>query len=300
MKNYKISQVDILDDGKRLFKLKYEGENFEGVEGIKLNKSLCLKHCDSCDYGWCQEHVIATFDCKVRQKKLLNFYYNVNLFVVAIIAFYVFKTSQFNFWGKLGALVLILVPFEVLCSFIENIVPKFYEKYIYQKLKKNKQKREKAEKQKQQEIEAKRIEQIVNSPNGQEIIKAETVVKRLKSLSEQYDFGPNEKKINKCVKKSEDVLAKIQKAPENYARVAYLFDAYLPEFCNTLTFYGKFIEAKAVTEEHQKTLTDCVNAMLKFLDDQKVQAVFDKETIESQFDSSAKTLKYMIEKEIKQ
>jgi len=42
-------------------------------------------------------------------------------------------------------------------------------------------------------------------------------------------------------------------------------------------------------------LTECVDSFLKYLNNQKVQAIFDKSSVEIQFRSSAEALKNMID-----
>ena len=51
-----------------------------------------------------------------------------------------------------------------------------------------------------------------------------------------------------------------------------------------------------VKDEENQILTKCVDKFLNFLDDQRVEAIFDKKSIEIQFKATAETLSKMIDK----
>ena len=55
------------------------------------------------------------------------------------------------------------------------------------------------------------------------------------------------------------------------------------------------IKADIHNPKNEQLLTECVDSFLKYLNNQKVQAIFDKSSVEIQFRSSAEALKNMID-----
>lgn len=283
---------------KRVCDVEILGEIFEGIE---YNTEKC-RECE--DYNGYRDVCIlhgSIFKCPKKEEMYQKNYIFVTSIIVLFTTILIFTMLKFAFWTKVGILILCLVALDIMCSLIEKHTPKVYEKQLYNKFKKA-QKKEK-------ELEAARIkaeetkkqleeeEKMAKNPQYKNVKNAEEVVERLKTISEQYDFGKSEKKIDICVEKSEAILERLRENPSAYIRISQLFELYLPEFCDTLNYYTDFIKADVVAKEHERTLIECVDTILQYLEGQRVKAIFDKDFVETQFQSSANTLKKVLKEE---
>lgn len=286
-------------DGKKLCNVEILDETFEGIE-YNTEKCWECKYYNSYRDDCTHSHG-SIFKCPKREKT----YQKIYTFITSIMVFFttisIFRMFQVAFLTKVGILILCLVALDIVCSLIEKKTPKMYEKHLYKKFKKAQNKAKKLEEEKIKAEEAKKQleeeEKIAKNPQYKNVKNAEEVVQRLKAISEQYDFGKSEKKINICVEKSEAILERLRENPSAYIRISQLFELYLPEFCKTLNFYTEFIKADMVSKEHEITLTECVDTILQYLEGQRVKAIFDKDFVETQFQASANTLKKVLKEE---
>jgi len=279
----------------------FGNEKFEYVKNISKFSNCSNKNCkyfkDCCNR---KGGVVRTFDCKKNARKVLLIYFFLTSTIITWVLITIFKTLQLSFVKGTAALIISLVILDIICSIIENLVLVVRDKLFYNKLKKIEKINRKNEKIKKQEEEAKKaaeeLEKTTKNPHYKSVIEAEVFVNSLKVLSDKYNFGVNNDKIDECVKKLMEIIELLKKDSTGYNRVAYLFEAYLPEFYNTLNLYSNFIKADIKTEEYEETLTICVDKFNKFLNNQKIEAIFDKSSIEIQFKVSAETLGNMIDK----
>jgi len=261
-------------------------------------------HNDNDKYDYCRKRqVFRTFDCEKNVKTLQTVFNIITGSILATAGFNILANTELAFFTKIALLIVAVVGMDVLSTLIENVAPKINDWFFYQKLKRNKAKQEKIEEEARKAEELKRQQEeaarIANTPNYQKLEMAKAIIARLRTLSENYNYGSNEEKINICVEKCELILQKLQEDSSGYIRVIHLFEVYLPEFCSTLELYTNFVRAEAVTAMHEKILTECVDTILEFLESQRIKAIFDKASTEIKFQASAANLKDMLEEEIK-
>lgn len=266
-----------------------EVENIKKFEKCQRNK---CKHYDNCQEGG---GVVRVFDCQKSQDKV-RFLYNIItssiVFTLIILIFFVFHIKIIK---GIGFLIISLVILDMLCSIIEDVVPKISERLFYNKLKGAKKKKDKSEKIKEEKKKAEELKKMSNNPQYKKVIEAENFVKELKKFCQNNDLGRNKENINKCIVKLLEIIKELKKDSSAYGRVAFLFESYLPKFYNTLNYYSSFGKANVVEKGHEEILSQCVNKFLKFIESQRVQVVFDKEYTEHQFKATAEMLGKMID-----
>lgn len=273
-------------------------EKFDDVKNIKK-----YQHCNSdncryyrkCSYD---DGVVRMFDCQKNRNKVITLYNTVTGAIAAIYFCWLVTTVHPGFFKGVAFLILGLLALDVVCTIIEVAVPKLRDRRFYRVLKRI-ERRNEAKKRKEKELEeaenaAKEFEKIADSPYYKDVVKAGTIVSALKKLSDEYDFGKNDEKIDKCVKKVEEIIEVLKKDSSGYVRVAFLFEGSLEEFYNTLKLYTCFLKADIHEEKNERVLTDIVNNFFNYLDNQKVEAILDKNSIGIQFRSSAEALGKMI------
>ncbi|MBQ2938028.1 MAG: hypothetical protein IJE05_04015 [Clostridia bacterium] len=283
--------------GKKLYDVEIFDETFKDVKGYKCPNNKW--HCKFNNPCYAEDH-IRFFDCRRNALRAILIYNLITSAIVVCIAAIIFFYYDFSWFKGIAFFIVSLVFLDILCTVGEYIVPKIRERLFYNKLKKAKRKQEKIKEAEEKAQEAKKVmeelQESKRNPNYKSVIEAEAFVNNLKDLSEEYNFGVNEEKIDICVEKLSEIIAVLKKDSSGYIRVAFLFEAYLPEFYNTLRFYADFIKANVVNQEYEDILTKCVDKFLNFLNDQKIEAIFDKRSIEIQFKSTARTLEKMIDK----
>lgn len=275
-------------------------EKFKCVENLKKYKNCSSKNCKY--YSDCQWNngVVRFFDCR-KNANIANHIYNfITAAIVFCIMMIIFFVCHFSIIRSIAILIISLVVLDILCTVGEYSVDKIRDRHFYNKLKRIEKRKNKLadaeQKAKESQKAIEEMEKATKDVNYQSVVAAESFVKKLKEISDAYDFGPNEEKIDICVNKLFDIISVLKEDSSGYSRVAFLFEAYLPEFYNTLKFYSDFIKANVVKDEENQILTKCVDKFLNFLDDQRVEAIFDKKSIEIQFKATAETLSKMIDK----
>lgn len=290
------------EEGNKRVGIRVGDETFKDIRGRKLRTEKCRK-CRYYNVCCDTNHIVRMFDCEKNLDTLQKVYNTLTSVVMAFAVSYIFAELQFSFFTKIAIMLLTFVAFDMICTLIEKGFAQIYDWIFYRKLIRIKRRNEKLEEEARKAEEAQRqkeeAEKIANAPNYQKVITAKAIVQKLRELSDNHHYGPNEEKIDVCVEKTEAILEKLQEDSSGYVRVMYLFEAYLPEFCETLELYSNFVKADAVTEEYEKVLTECVDVILKYLEGQRVKAMFDQDSVETKFQASASTLKDMIQEEIK-
>lgn len=273
-------------------------EKFDEVPNIKK-----YQHCNSdncryyrkCSYD---DGVVRTFDCQKNRNRVITIYNTITGAIAAIYFCWLVTSVHPGFFKGAAFLIFGLLALDVICTIIEVAVPKLRDKRFYRFLKRV-AKREAAKKLKEKEKEdaenaAKEFEKIANSPYYKDVINASTLLNTLKRLSDEYDFGKNDEKIEKCVEKVAEIIEVLKKDSSGYVRVAFLFEGSLKEFYNALNLYTCFLKADIHEERNERVLTDTVNNFYEYLSSQKVEAILDKNSIGIQFRSSAEALGTMI------
>lgn len=275
-------------------------KKFKGVKNLKKYKNCSQKNCKYySDCRW-NDGVVRFFDCK-KNAHIANRIYNlITTAIVFSLMIIIFFVCHFSIVRSIAILIISLVVLDILCTIGEDSIDKIRERHFYNKLERIEKRKNKLadaeQKQKESQKAVEEMEKATKNANYKSVIEAESFVKKLKKISDDYDFGPNEEKIDICVNKLFDIISVLKEDSSGYSRVAFLFEAYLPEFYNTLKFYSDFIKADVVKDEQVEILTKCVDKFLNFLDEQKVEAILDKKSIEIQFKATAETLGKMIDK----
>lgn len=297
--NIRIGEGYRKSDGTYVHSVFVGEERFDDVNNIKKYQRCS---CDNCKYyRQCSNNdgVVRTFDCQKNKNCIITIYNTITGALAAMIFAYLFSVKHYGFFKGMGLLVLALVGLDIICTIIESAVPALRNKRFYRILKRA-EKRKLIKKQKEQEAEemqkaTEEFEKMASSPYYQDVIKAESFAKNLKQLSDDFDFGQSDEKIDKCVKKVNEIIEVLKEDSSGYSRVAFLFEGALEEFYNTLKLYTCFIKADIHEEKNERVLAACVDKFFNYLGDQKIEAIFDKTSIGIQFRSSAEALGKMID-----
>lgn len=297
----KVKKVYENEKGEEVLKVKINEESFKEVKPFKkCNKrgKIECKYWKECSaFDGC---ILRRFDCVKNKKIAINLYIFITTLLLGILLYHVFFVKHLKLLKGIGIMIIGIVILDIICCLIEKNVPKIRNKHFYNKLKRRKQKaeikKEKEEKEKEKKEAEETFEKMSQMPYYNDVMKAETFGKSLKKLSSDYNFGENDKKIDLCADKILEIVDILKKDSSGYPRVAFLFEGSLEEFYNTLKLYTHFLEADIHEEENEKVLSECVDAFLRYLGNQKIEAIFDKSSIEVQFRSSAKALKTIVEK----
>lgn len=297
--NIRVGEGYKKSDGTYVHSVFVGEERFDDVKNIRKYKNCSpdtCKHYRQCSFN---DGVVRTFDCQKNKNRMIAIYNTITGALAAMIFAYLFSVKQYPFFKGMGLLILALVVLDVICTIIESAVPVLRDKRFYSILRKI-EKRKEAKKQKEQEAEEMQkatdeFEKMANSPYYQEVIKAESIAKNLKKLSDEFDFGQSDEKIDKCVKKVTEIIEVLKEDSSGYTRVAFLLEGALEEFYNTMKLYTCFIKANIHEEKNERVLAACVDKFLSFLNEQMTEAIFDKTSIGIQFRSSAEALGKMID-----
>lgn len=273
-------------------------EQFKDVENIpkykKCSSGNC-KHYSECSW---KDGVVRRFDCQKNKRRVATIYCTVTGALVAMFFAFLFIQLHLPFFKGIGVLILGMVAFDIVCCIIEDVVPKVRDKRFYKFLKKREVRIEKQRKRQQEAEEAEaatdKFAAMSDSPYYQDVVNADLLVNSLKKLSDEYDFGENDKKIEQCVEKLSKIIEALQNDCSGYARVAFLFESSLNEFFNTLKLYTYFLKSNISSEKNERLLTACVDQFLRYLNNQKIEALLDKSSVDFQFKSSAEALRRMI------
>lgn len=231
-------------------------------------------------------------------KTVVRWVFNIiTSIIVFLLVTMIFKHSSFGFFKKLGIVIAMIVVLDVLCFFAEfanEIYKNLLVKYNAQQSKRRKKKlKEKEESKKKQ----KEFEEMMSNTYLSELQSARMQVKKLRSISEKNSFKGNKKNINSCLEKLEDILSSLNEDSSGYPRVSVLFEVYLPEIYHTLELYSEMNKAGKIEPQFKEQLTHCLEAFKNFLEKQKVDAVFDKESTQIQFKASTQTIMQILERE---
>lgn len=297
--NIRIGEGYKKSDGTYVHSVFVGEERFDDVKNIKKYKNCSpdtCKHYRQCSFN---DGVVRTFDCQKNKNLIIALYNTITGALAAMIFTYLFSVLHLGFFKGMGLLIIALVGLDIICTIIESAVPALRDKRFYSVLKKV-EKRNLAKKQREQEEEevkraSEEFEKMAKSPYYQDVIKAESFAKNLAQLSDEFDFGQSDEKIDKCVKKVNEIIEVLKEDSSGYSRVAFLFEGALEEFYNTLKLYTCFIKADIHEEKNERVLAACVDKFFNYLGDQKIEAIFDKTSIGIQFRSSAEALGKMID-----
>lgn len=299
MKDIKVGEGYKKDDGTFVHTVTIDGERFENVENIPKYKkcsSTTCKHYRECEWN---DGVVRKFDCRKNRARVIGIYNFITGAIVSCLFCYLFLEKHMSLFKGAGIMLFAVVGLDIICSIIEAAVPKIRDNHFHNKLKKRDGKIKARTKKQKAAEEARKaneeFEKMSSSMYYQDIVNAEASINSLKKISDEYDFGANDEKVDQCVKKLIEIIGVLKEDSSGYGRVAFLFEVYVEELYNTLKMYTNFIKADLHNAQNEQLLTDCVDSFLKYLGNQKVQAIFDKSSVEIQFRSSAEALKKMIE-----
>lgn len=286
------------ENGKKLFDVKVGNETLKGFEAVKRNTAKCNK----CDYRYnCnQGTVFRKYDCVRNTDKLEKVFKELTLFMVATWAYYVFSHFQFVFLYKMSILLLSLTGFDIVCTLVEESVPKIYNWCFSLKVRKKlkiQRKKKKAEEAKAKAEEEARFKDV---PNYQEIKNARTMAQTFSEISKQYDYGSNTIKLKECVEDCEVIMQILDKSPSDYYRVSDVFELHLPRLCTTIELYQKAVEAKKITEHQDVMFDKFIDATLVYLDRKKNESIYYNNLDEINLKSSMDTLRQSLQEEDKQ
>lgn len=288
------------EDGTFVHNVTVGQEVFENVPNISK-----YKRCDnsSCRYyskcSW-NDGVVRPFDCIKNRNIIIQLYNTVTGAFVAMSFYNIFVVRHMGFFKGTGVMLITLVVLDIGCSVFEDAIPKIRDAHFYKKLKRMNKRLEEKKKKEEEAEKAKMItdefSKMVDVPYYQEIVKADASVNSLKKLSDEYDFGASNDKIKECVNKLSQIIKVLKQDSSSYGRVAFLFEGSLDKLFNTLRMYTYFIEAGSVEPKYEQLLEACIDSFLRYLKDQKVEAIFDKSSVEEQFKNSAEALRKMVER----
>lgn len=288
------------EDGTFAHNVTIDQEEFKNVPNIPK-----YKHCDNsnCKYYSkcsCNDGVVRPFDCIKNRNIVIQLYNTVTGAFVAMSFYNIFVVRHMGFFKGTGVLLITMVVLDIGCSIFEDAVPKIRDAHFYKKLKRADKRLEEKKRKEEEAEKAKKITdeftKMVDVPYYQEIVNADASVNSLKKLSDEYDFGASNDKIKECVNKLSQIIKVLKQDSSSYGRVAFLFEGSLDKLFNTLRMYTYFIETKTEDPKYEQLLEACIDSFLRYLKDQKVEAIFDKSSVEDQFRSSAEALRKMVER----
>lgn len=284
----KISKGYYNSEGKIVHDVSFENGSFKEIENIKKFAKCTESNCKY--YKKCKENngVVRKIDCKKNQCRLMLFYNIITGVILFIIIMLIFNVFHLKITTGIGVLIISLVTLDILSNILESMSPKIFQRFFYNKLNTTKKKEEKNVKLKEEKL---------NNPLYKKVLEAEEYVKKFKDFCQKNNFGKSNDDVNKCTEKLSEIIVELKKDSLGYARVEPLFEKHLPDFYNTLSYYSSFEKAKAIEKEYDEVLRRCVERFLKFLETQRVQAILDKDKLESQFKSTAEKLTKMIDNE---
>lgn len=296
-KHYKHKQQGgiSVEDSRKYAKIRLKDEEFS-VPYLKKYEKCDRKNCS---YWYDCNGPVRFLDCE-KNARAVSVVYNMITGTGVIYYTIIVLRQDMGVFKFLAVMLISLVIFDIIFTILENIMGNLRNWFFYRKLKKVKAEKERIEEEKAKAEEAKNAlqekEKMIKNPYYTSVLEAEKFVQSLEKLVNEFDFGPAESKVQECCKKLSEIVNYLKKDSSGYGRVAFLFEAYLPEFYNTLKLYADFVMADAVNKQHQEILTRCVDKFYSFLQEQRVEAVFDKKSAEIQFKATAEALTRMIDK----
>ena len=233
----------------------------------KFTNVACLKKYSKCNSTNCPFYYncvapVRTFECE-KNVKIATFIYNV--LTGAGIAYFtrIVFLKNFGMLKFLGLMLFAIVIFDVIFTHLEEGIAKIMDFLFYKKLKRAEVKKRKLEEEKTKAEEAKKEleqrEERVKNPHYNSVLEAENFVKTLQELADEYDFGEVETNVQECCKKLFEIVNYLKKDSSGYGRVAFLFEAYLPEFYNTLYGFANIYNIVKIPEKTTSTSAQEIN-----------------------------------------
>ena len=259
----------------------------------------CLGKYQTCDrwtckyYSECHAPVMG-LDCIKNSNTAQWIVYIIIGIILAVITTWM-VSYNIGFGLTLFWMIVSIAGTELLVSFFGFLIGVLREASLLEDLKMEAKRKERINKQLEKQRNKQDIEKMAKDPNYKNVLDAESCTQKLEKMINKYDFGSSNKKIKECVKKLNEIVKVLKEDTSGYARVAFLLEAAVPEFYNTLNIYSRFIKAEETTEEYEQILKECVDKFYKYLNMQKKEAILDKETEEVQFKSMAEALKKMMD-----
>lgn len=279
--DYEIIEQYQNEEGNKLYDVRIGEETFNGIKPVAKNNNQMCKKCKYYNFdGNCCSNgpVLRTFDCKRKVENLQRGFNYATVGLTVAVTILILKSSQIEFFTKILFLIAGVVVLDIATLLGKKIAIKIYNKSFYKMLKRNE------------------AERVHNEKYYGKVKKAREVVKQLRNISDQHNFGPNEEKIQSCVENCEEILNKLEENSLGYSEVMALFEVYIPAFLSTLEKYIVLSNDDAEREENEKALTECVDTILLYVEQ---NAKGDQQTAKIMFKASTNALKNQLQKEIK-
>jgi len=272
-------------------------ENVENIPSCSVDKCDDCKYHSECEYN---KGAVRTFDCLKNAKKVTRLYTLITSIIVMMYFWNIFFVQKLNFFRGMGNFILGLVALDIVCTFIETMIPKIRDKRFFNKLVKLELENNKKAQIEKELAEAKRIEdeneKSKKFPYFKDILKAEFFVKNLKSISDEFDFGSNNGKVSECVNILNQIILALKEEPTSYSTVTFLFDGLIEEFYKALKFYSSLLRAGINEKKDDEILGSCVDKFLMHLKSNKVDTILDEKSTKLQFINSAQTVNDLLDK----
>ena len=281
------------------FKIGDEGIVFEDVPCIKkFNKKSKKKKCEWFNLHQCDCKPLRMFDCQKKLETLQTIYIWVTGIIFILSTIFIFFVYDKNILKGFGYMLLIFIAMDIVCCLIEIIIPFLRDKFFYRKLMRIKGKKEKIKPKEEEFQKTKKVKKIFETTYSGKVILAEEFVKKIRKVLDENDFGCNNRKIDECVNRLEEIIEILKKDSSNYPRVAFLFEVYLPKFYDILMQYLAFIDADCEKEQVKKILSDFMEKFIEYLKTQKIESRLGKDKNQAliEFQSLAETVQSNLKK----
>lgn len=272
-----------------VFDVKIGNETIKGIKAIKLS----ARKCNRCDYYHkCnQERVFRRYDCLANVKNLQSIYKLITTIMVGIWAYYVFTHFELGFFYKLSLMALSLTVFDIVCTLvIEVCVPKIYNWFFYQKVKKQLKIKRKEKAKEEAKIKADEEAFLKKIPCYLDVKEARTIVQAFSEIAKKCDYGSSTSNINCCVQSCEIIIKILQKDYFYYYRVSDVFEYYLPRVCTAIEMYKKAVDANAKTEQQELLFAEFFENASAYLEKKKNEAIYYNNADEVELKSSTDNL----------
>lgn len=204
------------------------------------------------------------------------------------------ETVETNNFAVLALILAFFLVADIVCTIVEEIASKVtvmvFESKIKKAIKNLIQDQEKEEKRKQAEV-------FNKDASYKSISDAEVLVGKFEELTGRIDLGKNSEKTTKCISMLRDIIEQLKDNGSKYARVAVLFEAYLPELYSMFSYYSEFVKAEVADEEKEEILSESLDKFSELLESKKIEVRLDRKDSETQFAATAKALNELISKE---
>ena len=259
-------------NGTRVFDVKVGNETVKGFQATKISDSKCRK-CNL-NRGCNQNTICRKYDCTKNVRSLQLTFQRITTFLVAIWAFFVFWHFEFGFFYKLSLLLATLTCFDVVCTLIEEFVPKIYNRLFMKKVIKKLKVQRKEKKAEEEKLKAEEATRFRDIPGYKEVQNAKILVKSFVELCVQCDYGTNADKIKNCVENCEVIIRILEKDHSLYYGVSDLFELQLPRICTTMTLHKKAIDDNKVGQQQEKIFTRFVEFALEYINRKKNDIIY--------------------------